>query len=119
MSPNAECGLPEHDTLLCLFMRPWTSQLHAVCTLMASWLGELWLTSKCIIACFVAGRMPCPADRHIGALLDSESRFVTQFVIQRISKRRKKMVTEESHAEGSLLDLMDLLCSPAVPVTLL
>lgn len=29
------------------------------------------------------------------------------------------MVTEESHAEGSLLDLMDLLCSLAVPVTLL
>lgn len=117
MSPNAECGLPEHDTLLCLFMRPRTSQLHAVCTLMASWLGEL--TSKSIIACFVAGRMPCPADRNIGAFLDSESRFVTQFIIQRISKRRKKMVTEESHAEGSLLDLMDLLCSLAVPVTLL
>lgn len=119
MSPNAEYGLPEHDTLLCLSVRLQTSQLHAVCTLMASWLGELWLMSKCIIACFVAGRMPCPADRNIGASLDSESRFVTQFIIQRISKGRTKMVTEESHAEGSLLDLMDLLCSLAVTATLL
>lgn len=54
MSLNAKYGLPGHGPLLlCLFIRFQTSQLHAFCTLMASWLGELWLITKGIITWFL------------------------------------------------------------------
>jgi len=47
---NAKYGLPGHRPLLLyLFIRLRTSQLHAVCTLVASGLRELCLISKCTV----------------------------------------------------------------------
>lgn len=125
MSLNAKYGLPGHGPLWCLFIRLQSSQLHVFCTLKASWLGELWLISKSTITFFLRllslkiGECLAQQECLTSLLIDSESWFMTQTNHYTVSERSTtKMVTKKSHAEGSLLDLMDLVCSLVVPVML-